>query len=105
MISQAEIRRFLLSHQRRLRAGDSLPSLMQLAVRAGIHRDTIYALLAGHRISSRSQYALSRVVQGVDEEARSVPQTRLMHLQFGAQGTHIGFGANLTPMLRRSRAR
>jgi hypothetical protein len=101
-LSLAQLRSYFQSHQRRLQAGDSLAKIAEIARRAGVHRDTIYALLAGDRISERSQYALSRAVQEIEEEARGVPQTRLMHLQFGAQGTHISFGANLTPMLRRS---
>ena len=104
-LSLAQLRSYFHCHQRRLQAGDSLIKIAEIARRAGVHRDTIYALLAGERISDRSQYALSRAVQEVAEETRGVPQTRLMHLQFGAQGTQIGFGTNLAPMLRRSRAR
>ncbi len=105
MLTQGQIAGWFRLHRRRLKAGDGVPDLVSIARRAGIHRDTIYAVLAGERINARSQYALSRAVQEIEEETRGVPQTRLMHLQFGAQGTHIGFGANLTPMLRRSRPR
>ena len=46
--------------------------IVDIANRAGIHRDTIYALLNGDRVCGRTQYALSRVMQEVWHSPKSV---------------------------------
>lgn len=93
----------LLSHQRRLRAGDPLPSMTDIAERAGIHRDTIYALLSGGRISSRSQYALSRVMAEVEEETRGRPATKLMSVRLTPGGASLSFGCTGQRVLAKRR--
>jgi hypothetical protein len=86
------LRAQMLGYQRRLRAGDPLPSMTELAHRAGVHRDTIYALLNGERISIRSRYALSRVMAEVEEETRGMPSTRLMSVCLTPGGASLAFG-------------
>ena len=95
MYSLAQIQALLKQHQRRLRAGDALPTIVDIANRAGIHRDTIYAVLKGDRICGRTQYALSRVLQEIEVETASIPKTRLMSVTFknGSAGLQIGLGS------------
>ena len=94
MLSLNVIRQKLKSHQMRLRAGDGLPNLSSIAKRAGIHRDTIYALLSGDRVCKRTQYALSRVLHEVEQETFMTPKTKLMSVSFyqGGVSLHIGLG-------------
>jgi hypothetical protein len=94
MHSQETIRLKLRMHQKMLAAGDCLPSLSELARRAGIHRDTIYALIDGDRVCQRTQYALSRVLQEVEQETRLTPKTKLMSLFInqGCVSLQIGLG-------------
>lgn len=82
-------------HQQRLRAGDELPSMTDIARRAGIHRDTIYALLNGDKVSERTQYSLTRVMRDIEEETASNTKTRLMSISLnqGVPKLHIGLQA------------
>ena len=89
----------LFMHQKRLKAGDSLPSLTQLANRAGIHRDTIYALLNGDRVCQRTQYALSRVLREVEQETSMTSKTKLMSLSFNKGGVSLQIGLSNQPLL------
>ena len=94
MYSLAQIQALLKQHQRRLRAGDALPTIVEVANRAGIHRDTIYALLNGDKVCQRTQYALSRVLREVELETAQLPKTKLMSVTFknGCAGLQIGLG-------------
>ena len=96
-----QLRSWLTVHQYRLRAGDELPFMSDLAKRAGIHRDTIYALLNGDNVSERTQYALTRVMREIEQETASNTKTRLMciGLNQGVPRLHIGLQA--TPILRK----
>ena len=95
MYALARIQALLKQHQRRLRAGDALPTIVEIANRAGIHRDTIYALLNGDRVCGRTQYALSRVMREVEVETALLPKTRLMSVTFknGSASLQIGLGS------------
>ena len=99
MHSQETIRLKLRMHQKMLAAGDSLPTITELANRAGIHRDTIYALLSGDRVCQRTQYALSRVLQEVEQETRLTPKTKLMSLSFNQGGVSLQIGLSNRPLL------
>ena len=92
MYSLAQIQALLKQHQRRLRAGDAFPTIVEIANRAGIHRDTIYALLNGDRVCGRTQYALSSVIREVEVETALLPKTKLMSVTFknGSAGLQIG---------------
>jgi DNA-binding transcriptional MocR family regulator len=80
----------LRDHQKRLQMGDNLPSISELADRAGLHRDTLYQAIAGQRISQASQVRLERMLQRLSEEAQ--PPSRLMHVKIGHHGVSLGFG-------------
>jgi len=91
----------LQTHQRRLRAGDELPSISEIARRAGLHRDTVYSLLSGANISLRSQYALSRVLDELEAELIDKSKTRLMSVAIGPQGPSLSIGLQPKPILQR----
>jgi len=91
-LSQSLIRSWLISHQKRLRVGDDLPPLTEVASRAGVHRDTLYACMAGDRINLRSQYALSRVITEVEEEMQGNARTRLMSISLASGQAQLRFG-------------
>ena len=91
-LSQSLIRSWLISHQKRLRVGDDLPPLTEVASRAGVHRDTLYACMAGDRINLRSQYALSRVITEVEEEMQRNARTRLMSISLASGQAQLRFG-------------
>jgi hypothetical protein len=91
IISLTSIRTYLKLHQKRLKAGDKLPSITAIADLAGIHRDTLYALISGERISIRSQYAISKALSLVakEKEGRS---SRLLSVKLNSSGAQIYFG-------------
>ena len=93
------IRQKLREHQKMLTAGDSLPTLSELAIRAGIHRDTLYALLSGDRVCQRTQYALSRVLREVEQETSLTFKTKLMSLSFYQGGVSLQIGLGNQPLL------
>ena len=91
-LSQQQLRDFLRLHQRRLAAGDKLPTLSDIALRAGLHRDTLYALLDGDRVEARTQNGLSRVVREIEDETAATNKTRLLSIRIegGAPRLRIG---------------
>jgi len=91
-LTQSLIRSWLISHQKRLRVGDGLPPITEVANRAGVHRDTLYACMAGDRINLRSQYALSRVITEVEEEMQGNARTRLMSISLASGQAQLRFG-------------
>lgn len=86
-----ELRKALLAHQRRLKAGDKLSSLSELAAMAGVHRDTLYALMAGDRVNERSQYAISKALTEV-RESKWNQSSRLLSIDLGSDGPRLKFG-------------
>jgi hypothetical protein len=97
--SQDEIRNSLKIHQKRRQMGDGLRPIKDLAERAGVCRDTIYALLDGDRISEVSQIRLNRMLDRLAVEP-STP-SRLMNVSFGTNGPKIGFGLGRRELLTR----
>jgi hypothetical protein len=96
--TQAEIRNALKSHQKRLKMGDDLVPITQLAERAGVCRDTLYASLAGDRISETSQIRLNRMLDKLAEKPS--PPSRLMHVSLGPNGPRLGFGLGVGALKR-----
>ena len=86
-------------HQRRLRAGDELPFMTDIARRAGVHRDTIYALLNGEQVSERTQYALTRVMREIEEETACNAKTRLMSISLSQGGARLHIGLQAASIL------
>jgi hypothetical protein len=98
-MSTSQIRSWLRTHQRRLKAGDDLPFMTEVARRAGIHRDTVYSLMSGERISERSQYALSRVIREIEAETSGNTKTRLMSISLGQGVPRLHIGLQAAPIL------
>ena len=92
LLTQTQIREWLASHQKRLRVGDDLPPITEVANRAGVHRDTGYACVAGDRINVRSQYALSRVITELEEEMQGKTRTKLMSISLAGGQAWLRFG-------------
>jgi len=95
-LTQTQICERLASHQMRLQVGDDLPSITEVASRAGVHRDTIYACVAGDRINLRSQYALSRVITELEEEMQGRVRTKLMSVSLTGGQAQLRFGIGTT---------
>ena len=97
--TQANISQLLSTHQKRLQMGDKLPSLSELAERAGLHRDTLYQAINGERISQISQIRLERILKQIASEPQ--PPSRLMHVNINKGYPVLGFGVG--PMLKLSK--
>ena len=99
-LPQAEITRRIQELQRRIALGDKPCAISDLARHAGLDRSTVYQAANGHRIAEVSQIRLSRALIALANEqpARS---TRLMHVQFGAEGPRLGFGIGPVGTTRR----
>jgi hypothetical protein len=89
-LSRAEISTALRTHQKRLQMGDKLLPLTELADQAGVHRDTLYEALHGHRISRKSQIRISTMLASLERQAGA--PSKLMHVRLGPQGPSLGFG-------------
>jgi hypothetical protein len=87
-------------HQKRLRLGDLLPSISRIADMAGVHRDTLYALMDGDRISRRSQYAISKALKEVEAQATDQTKTKVMSVDLTATGPRLIFGINKLNIFR-----
>jgi len=96
---QRKLSEWLALHQRRLRFGDELQTMTSIAERAGVHRDTLYALLKGERICPRSQYAIDRAMREIEEENAGITKTKVMNVTLGADGPRLGFGISSRPLL------
>jgi hypothetical protein len=92
MLSFAKIRKSLKTHQKRLQFGENLQSISEIAKRAGVHRDTLYACLNGDRINGRTQYALSKVLEEIEAENMYKSKTKIMNISIGKNGANLNFG-------------
>lgn len=90
-LSIHRLRTILLQNQKRLRAGDRIPCLKELAIIAGVHRDTFYALMDGDRVNERSQYAISKALAEVMESQWNQP-SRLLSIDLAGDGPRLKFG-------------
>jgi hypothetical protein len=87
----SNLRNHLKSYQIRLRTHVGLLTMTELAAIAGVHRDTLYSLINGERVSERSQYAISKALQMVNESSANQP-SRLMSIELGRGGPKLRFG-------------
>ena len=94
-----QLREWFKAHQVSLASGEKLLTITEIARRAGCHRDTIYALLAGDRISGPMQHALSITICRVEQEYKPSAKTRLLNIQFSSTGPKLGFGIGARPLL------
>ena len=69
--------------------------ITEVANRAGVHRDSVYACMAADRINLRSQYALSRVITELEEEMQGKVRTRLMSISLSGEQAKLRFGIGL----------
>ena len=99
LLSYVQLCTWLRQHQRRIGLDATLPSISEIARRAGLHRDTIYALLNGDRVCQRTQYALSRVLREVENETSHLTKTKLMSLSFNQSGVSLQIGLGNKPLL------
>lgn len=95
VLSYTQIAGWFRTYQRRLRAGDRLPPITEIADFAGCHRDSIYALVGGERVSDRTRYGLSKAIHHFDELLAQTPKTRLMHVSLGPAGARLGYGVGV----------
>ena len=99
ILSLNQIRDWLRVHQRRLAAGDKLPSISEIARRAGLHRDTIYALLNGDHVEARTQLGVSRVIREVEEETVAYPKSKLLSISIRDGKPSIRMGLHCQKIL------
>jgi len=66
--------------------------MTEVANRAGVHRDTVYACVAGDRINLRSQYALSRAITELEAEMLGKVRTKLMSVSLTGGQAQLRFG-------------
>ena len=78
-LTLVQIREWLKTHQRRVRLGDSRITLTEIAMRAQVSRQTIYALLRDERseFGRAAQIRLSRVIRQISANS-AYQNTRLM---------------------------
>jgi|GEM_PF-1932070 len=92
-LSLQDIREFLLIHQARLRFDQHISTISDLAGRAGISRQTIYAILRNERteFGEVAQIRLSRVIQEIASDP-SYQVSRMMRLDLSGAAPRIRFG-------------
>jgi transcriptional regulator with XRE-family HTH domain len=92
--SVAEIQDFLKWHQKRLAMGDAIPTIKEIAERAGMSRQTLYAILNGERaeFGQPSQIRLNLVISRLVTES-AYQHSRLMRVDLGSGTPRIRFGA------------
>ena len=89
----SEIRFWFSWHQRRQRIREAIPSISEIADRAGVSRQTLYALLRDERgeFGEVAQIRLSRVIQQISADP-AYQQTRLMRLRLSPDGPRLRIG-------------
>ncbi len=100
LISRDAMKAYLKVHQKRLRTGDNLPTLKAIADLAGVHRDTLYALIDGDRISIRSQYAISKAIKEIEAQTAGQTKTRVISVDLTSAGPKLSFGINKQNIFR-----
>ena len=92
--SIAEIQDFLKWHQKRLAMGDAIPNMGEVAERAGMSRQTLYAILNGERaeFGQPSQIRLNLVISRLIAEP-AYQHSKLMRVDLGSGAPRIRFGA------------
>jgi hypothetical protein len=92
-MTRLEIRNFLLNMRQRRDLGENVPTLTEIARRACLSRQTIYAFL-GHKHSEFGEVAqirLSRVIQQISADL-AYKQTRLMSIDLTTEIPTLRFG-------------
>ena len=100
-LSIEQIQSWLKTHQKRLRAKDDLPAITEVAKRAGVHRDTVYAAMNGNNIHLHTQILLSRAIRQIEEEYAHVTKTNVMTVTLGNKGAELAFGVKVGNVFQR----
>ena len=92
-LSLAQIRSWLQAHQKRLQYGDLVIPISAIANKAGISRQTLYAVLNGDRteFGQVAQIRLSRVIQEITSHP-DYQVSRMMRLDLSGVAPRIRFG-------------
>ena len=91
--SIAEIQDFLKWHQKRLAMGDAVPTMSEVAERAGMSRQTLYAILNGERaeFGQAAQIRLNLVIGRLVAEP-SYQHSKVARVDFTSGMPRIRFG-------------
>ncbi len=93
ILSLNQIRDWLRLNIKRRGMGDTyLPTVQEIASRAGLHRDTVQALMAGDHVETRTQYGLSRVIREVEDETATYPRSKVMCIRISGGMPQIRLG-------------
>jgi DNA invertase Pin-like site-specific DNA recombinase len=92
-LSIAQIQSWLQAHQKRLQYGDLVIPISAIAIKAGISRQTLYAVLNGERaeFGQVAQIRLSRVIQEITSHP-DYQVSRMMRLDLSGVAPRIRFG-------------
>jgi hypothetical protein len=84
---------WLLVHQKRLQVGDLVLPFSAIATKAGMSRQTLYAILNGERteFGQAAQIRLSRVIQQITSDP-DYQVSRMMRLDLSGVAPRIKFG-------------
>ena len=93
-MSLAELRQWFDVLKRRRKLGEAVPSVTEIANRAGISRQTVYALLRNERteFGEVAQIRLSRVIAQISSDP-SFQHTRLMRVSIESGRPSLSFGS------------
>ena len=100
IFSLNQIRDWLKVHQKRLVAGDDLPSFSEVCRRANIHKDTGYTLCRGDRIDVKSQWGLSRAIKEIEAETSMIAKSRILSIKVCDGRPLIQFGLSTEKILK-----
>ena len=93
ILSLNQIRDWLRLNIKRRSLGDSfLPTVQEIANRAGLHRDTVNALMAGDHVETRTQYGLSRVIREIEQDTATLPRSKVMCIRISGGMPQIRIG-------------
>jgi predicted DNA-binding transcriptional regulator AlpA len=92
-LSIKDIQRWLQIHQNRLQFGDSILPLSEIANRAGISRQTLYAVLNNNRteFGQIAQIRLSRVIGQISSET-TYKHSKIARIDLTGAAPRIKFG-------------
>lgn len=91
-LSLKQISVWLSTHQKRLEFGDPIPSMTSIANKAGISRQTLYAVRNGERteFGQVAQIRLSRVIQEITSQP-DYQVSKMMRLDLSGAVPRIRF--------------
>ena len=92
-LSIQQIQGWLTHHQKRLQYGDLVPPMVDIANRAGVSRQTLYAVLNGERteFGEIAQIRLSRIIQEITNEP-NYQISKMVRVDLSSGTARIRFG-------------